>query len=49
MSQPNLWHAEEVDRVLKYYIELAWAGRMTPAAALARADAEIRAILEEQP
>lgn len=49
VSQPNLWHAEEVDRVLKYYIELAWAGRMTPAAALARADAEIRAILEEQP
>lgn len=48
-SQPNLWHAEEVDRLLKYYIELAWAGRMTPADALARADDQIRAILAEQP
>lgn len=48
-SQANVWHAEEVDRVLKYYIELAWAGRMTPAAALAEADSEIRAILMEQP
>lgn len=48
-SQPNLWHAEEVDRLLKYYIELAWAGRMTPAAALAMADKNIRAILDEQP
>lgn len=49
VSQPNLWHAEEVDRVLKYYIELAWAGRMMPAAALGKADDEIRAILAEQP
>ena len=49
VSQPNLWHAEEVDRLLKYYIELAWAGRMTPAAALASADTQIRAILAEQP
>jgi multiple sugar transport system substrate-binding protein len=48
-SQPNLWHAEEVDRLLKYYIELAWTGRMTPAAALAQADARIRDILAEQP
>ena len=49
VSQPNLWHAEEVDRLLKYYIELAWNGRMTPAAALAKADAQIRDILAEQP
>ncbi len=49
VSQPNLWHAEEVDRLLKYYIELAWAGRMTPTAALTQADTEIRAILREQP
>lgn len=49
ISQPNLWHAEEIDRLLKYYIELAWTGRMTPTAALAQADADIRAILEEQP
>ncbi len=47
--QANLWHAEEVDRVLKYHIELAWHGRMPPAAALAAADREIRAILAEQP
>ena len=49
VSQPNIWHASEVDRLLKYYIELAWAGRMTPAAALAAADGEITAILSEQP
>jgi multiple sugar transport system substrate-binding protein len=49
VSQPNLWHADEVDRLLKYYIQLAWAGRMTPAAALAAADKDITAILAEQP
>lgn len=48
-SQANLWHAEEIDRLLQYYIELAWAGRMTPAAALSQADARIRDILAEQP
>ena len=47
--QANLWHAEEIDRLLKYYIELAWAGRMTPAAALAEADTQITEILKEQP
>lgn len=49
VSQPNLWHAAEVDRQLKYYIQLAWAGRMTPSAALAAADKDITAILAEQP
>ncbi len=49
VSQPNIWHAAEADRLLKYYIELAWAGRMTPAAALAAADDGITAILDEQP
>ena len=49
VSQPNIWHASEVDRLLKYYIELAWAGRMTPAAALAAADGDITDILNEQP
>lgn len=48
-SQPNIWHASEVDRLLKYYIQLAWADRMTPAAALAAADSDITAILKEQP
>lgn len=49
VSQPNIWHASEVDRLVKYYIELAWAGRMTPEAALAAADSDITAILQEQP
>ncbi|SFS12467.1 extracellular solute-binding protein [Sphingomonas jatrophae] len=47
--QANVWHAEEIDRLLRYYIELAWYGRMSPPAALATADREIRAILAEQP
>jgi multiple sugar transport system substrate-binding protein len=49
VSQANLWHAEEVDRLLKFDIQLALAGRMTPAAALAAADRDITAILAEQP
>ena len=49
VSQPNIWHADEIDKLLKYYIELAWAGRMSPAAALAAADRDITAILGEQP
>lgn len=49
VSKPNVWHASEVDRLLKYYIQLAWAGRMTPAVALATADSDITAILREQP
>lgn len=49
VGKPNVWHASEVDRLLKYYIQLAWAGRMTPTAALATADSEITAILAEQP
>ena len=48
-GQPNIWQAAEIDRLLKYYIQLAWAGRMTPAAALAAADSAITAILAEQP
>ena len=49
VSQPNIWHASEIDRLLKYYIELALDGRMAPAAALAAADRGITAILDEQP
>ena len=48
-SQPNLWRQAEVDRVLQYYIERAWAGQMTPTAALTAADAKIQSILNEQP
>lgn len=47
--QANLWHAEEIDRLVRYHLERAWYGRAAPAAALAAADAEIRAILAEQP
>ena len=49
VSQPNLWHAAEIDRLLQYHIQLAWAGKRTPAAALADADRAISAILKEQP
>ena len=49
VSQPNLWHADEVDRQLKYEIQQALAGRLTPAQALAAADQDITAILAEQP
>jgi len=49
VSQANLWHADEIDRLLKFDIQLALAGRMTPAAALAAADRDITAILAEQP
>lgn len=49
ISQPNIWHASEIDRLLKYYIQLAWAGEMTPMAALTAADGDITAILREQP
>lgn len=48
-SQPNLWHQAEVDRVLQYYIENAWAGRFAPLAALTAADRQIQTILDEQP
>jgi multiple sugar transport system substrate-binding protein len=49
VTQPNIWQAAEVDRILRGYIDQAWAGTMTPEDALAQADAEIQAILDEQP
>jgi multiple sugar transport system substrate-binding protein len=48
-SQPNVWQAAEVDRILRSYIEQVWAGNMTAADAMAAADAEVTAILAEQP
>lgn len=48
-TQPNVWQAAEVDRILRGYIELAWNGDLTAADALAAADAEIVAILGERP
>ena len=49
LSQPNLWRQAEVDRILQYYIETAWSGRMTSRAALAAANRHIQTVLDEQP
>jgi multiple sugar transport system substrate-binding protein len=49
VTQPNIWQASEVDRILRGYIDQAWAGTMTAEEALTQADAEIQAILAEQP
>ena len=49
VSQPNLWRQAEVDRILQYYIETAWSGRMTSRAALAAANRHIQTVLDEQP
>jgi multiple sugar transport system substrate-binding protein len=49
VTQPNIWQAAEVDRILRGYIDMAWAGDMTAEEALTAADAEIQAILDEQP
>ncbi len=48
-TQPNIWQASEVERVLRGYIEQVWAGTMTATDAMAAADAEITAVLAEQP
>ena len=49
VSQPNLWRQAEVDRILQFYIESAWAGRTSGSAALAAANAQIQTVLDEQP
>jgi len=49
VSQPNLYQAAEVDRILRSYIEQAWAGTMSATDALTSADAEIQAVMDEQP
>ncbi len=48
-SQPNIWQASENDAILRGYIEQVWAGIMTAEDAMAAADAEVTAILSEQP
>ena len=48
-SQPNIWQASENDAILRGYIEQVWAGNMTAEDAMAAADAEVTAILGEQP
>ena len=47
-TQPNIWQASEVDRILRSYIEQVWAGSMSAEDAMAAADAEVTAILAEQ-
>jgi len=49
VTQPNIWQAAEADRILRGYIDQAWAGTMTAEEALTQADAEIQAVLDEQP
>jgi multiple sugar transport system substrate-binding protein len=49
VTQPNIWQAAEVDRILRGYIDQAWSGSMGAEDALTAADAEIQAILDEQP
>ena len=49
VSQPNVWQAAETERILRSYIEQVWAGRLSAEDALGAADAEIQAILDEQP
>ena len=48
-SQPNIWQASENDRTLRSYIEQVWAGNMSAEDAMAAADAEVTAVLNEQP
>ena len=48
-SQPNVWQSAEIERLLRSYIEQVWAGQLSAEDALAAADTEIQAILDEQP
>ena len=48
-SQPNIWQADENERTLRGYIEQVWAGTMSAQDAMAAADAEVTAVLAEQP
>ncbi|MBC7480141.1 MAG: extracellular solute-binding protein [Pseudorhodobacter sp.] len=48
-TQPNIWQASENERTLRGYIEQVWAGTMTAKDAMTAADAEITAVLAEQP
>ena len=48
-TQPNIWQASENERTLRGYIEQVWAGTMTATDAMTAADAEITAVLAEQP
>lgn len=48
-TQPNIWQASENERTLRGYIEQVWAGTLSATDAMAAADAEITAVLAEQP
>lgn len=47
-SQPNIWQADENDRVLRASIERVWAGTSSAADAMESAKAQVDAILLEQ-
>jgi multiple sugar transport system substrate-binding protein len=47
ITEPNVVQASEIETILKNYIDLAWAGQLSPEDALAAADQEITAILQE--
>ncbi|MDB5505386.1 MAG: extracellular solute-binding protein family 1 [Devosia sp.] len=47
LTQPNNLQEAQIERILRTYIEQAWAGTLTPTDALTAADAEIQAVLEE--
>ncbi len=48
-TQPNVWQASENEKTLRGYIEQVWAGQMSAEDAMKAADAEITAVLAEQP
>jgi multiple sugar transport system substrate-binding protein len=47
ITEPNVVQASEIETILKNYIDLAWAGDLSPEEALAAADKEITSILQE--
>jgi multiple sugar transport system substrate-binding protein len=47
ITEPNVVQASEIETILKNYIDLAWAGQLSPEDALTAADQEIMSILQE--
>jgi multiple sugar transport system substrate-binding protein len=47
ITEPNVVQASEIEAILKNYIDLAWAGQLSPEDALVAADQEITGILQE--
>jgi multiple sugar transport system substrate-binding protein len=49
IAEPTLLHQAEVDQAMRAAIEKAWAGTVSPAAALAQADRQIAPLLADEP